>query len=235
MGSLATALESFNRKERNLVVRDILGHAKDPLRLSDDFRKRVEAKVASLETIRADACWWTDYHINWLAGALAMFIKGGAALSDVPFPNPESSRRSTLIEGNQEDIDLVITTGDHLILIEAKAYGAFEIEQLRSKLARLDILYKFYWELAGKSQPRVWFHFLLLSRRKPPESDLRCPAWTCEGMENRSEIPWIPLPLRDKTLKVTRCAEPGERSDDKAFWRIREHNFRATADLAPDD
>ena len=113
-------------------------------------------------------------------------------------------------------------TDNHLILIEAKAYGGFEDGQLDSKLSRLDLLHDFYQELADKLQGRVFFPVLLLSPG-PPKNDLPCPLWTCEGKAGSVEIPRIDLPLGEGILKVTRCNKPGDGSAVKAFWRIREH------------
>jgi hypothetical protein len=78
---LAGALERFNRKERNLLVRAILGHGKQPLHLAKPFRDQVQvACKLDLGCISEDAWWGTDYHISWLAGALAFLVKGKAAV-----------------------------------------------------------------------------------------------------------------------------------------------------------
>lgn len=45
MLSLPEALERFNRKERNLLVRDILGHEDAALPLSAPFREKIEARL----------------------------------------------------------------------------------------------------------------------------------------------------------------------------------------------
>jgi adenylosuccinate lyase len=74
MYTLAGALESFNRKERNLLVRKILGQAGSPS-LSKRFSDQVAQKLG-LQSIPDKAWWATDYHISWLAGALALSGKG---------------------------------------------------------------------------------------------------------------------------------------------------------------
>lgn len=220
MDSLAGALERFNRKERNLLIRAILGHKEKPLRLSDTFREQVTEELALPKTIPADAWWGTDYHINWLAGALAIFMKGEAALE--VFPN------SGLIEGNQEDVDLVIATEDHLVLIEAKANRGFERVQLASKLDRLNQLYEFYQKLADKSRRRISFSLLLLSPERP-ELDVPWPTWACKNSTDPSKIPWINLPLGDappSVLEVTRCDESGKRTAKGTFWRYRKYKSK---------
>jgi hypothetical protein len=72
MDSLAQVLERFNRKERNLLIRAILSDKKPPPPppLSEGFRQKVTDKLGF--PIPADAWWATDYHISWLAGALAI-------------------------------------------------------------------------------------------------------------------------------------------------------------------
>ena len=122
MQSLGHVLERFNRKERNLLIRDILGDA-DAIRLClhESFRKRV-ADALGIAPIPANAWWGTDYHISWLAGALSVFLKREPEI----YCNKrhlEGSHGRQLVEGNQEDVDLIIATDQHLILIEVKAYS----------------------------------------------------------------------------------------------------------------
>lgn len=92
---LSAALERFNRKERNLLVRAILGHEEKPLQLTGSFRNRVAGALDNFAGIPEDAWWATDYHISWLAGALAILEKDEAAVyrgmahqSLHPWPNP---------------------------------------------------------------------------------------------------------------------------------------------------
>jgi hypothetical protein len=213
VGSLAAVLERFNRKERNLLIRDILGHTQKALLLSQQFRDRVTEKLALTEPIPEHAWWATDYHINWLAGALAILMQG--------LPPGHAVPNSDLIQGNQEDIDLVIASGDYLILIEAKAYGQWEREQIRSKLARLERLHVFYRALEDQSRRRVRFRLLLFSPRQPKKLKLDCPSWAREDALVSSEIPWLELRLDDATesiLEVTRCGRNGDRAADGGFW-----------------
>jgi hypothetical protein len=150
---LAKLLERFNRKERNLLIREALGHSPaTPLRLSHGFRKEIAkgincnraADKQSVE-IPENAWWATDYHISWLAGALALFVQGKCDL-EKRYENPEIYGRR-LVEGNQQDVDLVIATGRDLIFIEAKAYGWFTNKEMKSKVDRLNLLYAFYKEM----------------------------------------------------------------------------------------
>jgi len=74
--NLADALELFNRKERNLLVRLALGHKERPLRLSDSFRGDVQRELAIQHEIPAETWWSTDFHFSWLAGALKVHAQG---------------------------------------------------------------------------------------------------------------------------------------------------------------
>ena len=69
---LVEALESFNRKERNLLIRAALGHQNERLLLSDSFCTKVDdwLKIG----LSPEAWWATDYHFSWLAGALCLYI-----------------------------------------------------------------------------------------------------------------------------------------------------------------
>jgi hypothetical protein len=73
---LPAALERFKRKERNLLVQAMLGHNEEkPLQLADSFLHKIAGALDDLKSIPADAWWATDYHISWLAGALAVLVK----------------------------------------------------------------------------------------------------------------------------------------------------------------
>ena len=139
---LAEALDSFNRKERNLLIRAALGHKDGQLPLSDSFCEQVRSKL-KIELPNPRWWWATDYHINWLAGALCLYVEGkDQALKSQCNPKDEAHNRR-LVEGNQEDIDLVIVTGNPLIMIEAKAYSPWSNAQMASKLERLELLHHY--------------------------------------------------------------------------------------------
>ena len=101
-------------------MRDALGQkASLPLLLDASYCRRVGEKVG-LEFRPADAWWATDYHISWLAGALALHTEGEASVGKKHDNKPSETGRR-LVEGNQEDIDLVIAVVNRVILVEAKA------------------------------------------------------------------------------------------------------------------
>jgi hypothetical protein len=233
MDSLAEALEHFNRKERNLLVRAVLGHEAKPLELSEDFRKLVADKLNI--PIPKEAWWATDYHIAWLAGALAVYTEGAeravakGARTNRSLETDGSTKVRYLVEGNQEDIDLVIACGVDLILIEAKGVGARDNEQLRSKLARLKLVHSEYTSSTVKTQPAprpINFHFLLTSPHHPEHLNVEWPDWA----RAKSGIPWIPLTFPSETLAVSRCNSAGQRVAEPDYWCIfktKEHSIGA--------
>lgn len=215
--TLAKTLERFNRKERNLLFRALLGQ-EERLKLAEKFREDVFSVLKI--NVAANAWWATDYHINWLAGALTVYTDGNECLNEV-HSNAHKNERA-LVEGNQEDIDLVIASGLDLILIEAKAYGSWDNEQIKSKLARLELLHAYYSELAKHANVanHVQMHFLLMSPTPPKRITSAWPEWAKKG----SEIPWIKLTLPQgvSILEVNRCNEAGERAAKSDHWRIAE-------------
>jgi hypothetical protein len=220
MNELADVLKRFNRKERNLLVRAVLGDEQKPLRLVETFRRNV-AQELKIEMI-AEAAWWaTDYHITWLAGALAYYTEGDASLNKARLnrssgPSPSMSR---LIEGNQEDIDLIIASGLDLILIEAKAFGSWDNKQLRSKLDRLKLLHIEYQQIADRAdRDRVRMHFLLTSPRESKNINVEWPEW----IRKENQVPWIELHLPDSEaiLEVNRCDADAEETAEGDHWRI---------------
>jgi hypothetical protein len=231
MTSLIAVLEQFNRKERNLAVRYILGHVKPPPALDTEFCHKACDELA-FERNALDSAWWaTDYHISWLAGALALHTKGRDA-EKISWPNQPvklRSRRSArdkepverqIAEGNQEDVDLLIATEDRIILIEIKAYSSWDPIQLQSKLTRIRLVKKFYEdELKGRS---VSFHFVLLSPDRPKEETLHQVHWP-DWVYRDSRIPWIKLTVpigSDDIREVGRCNADGDRRAGYDRWGI---------------
>ncbi len=222
MAELADALERFNRKERNLLIRSVLGHKEAPLQLSEPFRQTLAVKL-NIPALPENTWWATDYHVSWIAGALAVYLSDKAAVAHGR-PNPESNSRR-LVEGNQEDIDLLIAAGQHLIMVEAKAYGAWSAAQVASKLQRLDLLLAYYDQIKHGNRP-VHFHLVLMSPRQPQH----LPRKLKEAMPARlsqlwPDLPWIPLKLETSVLEVTRCQPDGKSSAAGDHWRVvtKEH------------
>jgi hypothetical protein len=172
--------------------------------------------------------WWaTDYHINWLAGALATYLNDATALTSgrANLVDHETQRR--LVEGNQEDIDLLIAAGEDLIMVEAKAYGAWSNTQVTSKLVRLNLLCAYHAQIARPNELPIRFHILLTSPTPPQRLTSVSPAWSSNG----PALPWIPLSLDPATLVrgVTRCHDNGASAANGDHWRVIEHGVGATS------
>jgi hypothetical protein len=221
MEQLANVLERFNRKERNLLIRDILDK---PLHLGSDFCERL-AKAVGIPKESVDRAWWaTDFHFDWLAGALLTFMKGETQNRQDNVSRHQSHSR--LVMGNQEDLDLVVvayvpaaTMPYHLILIEAKAYGHFTSDQYQSKVSRLELLYAFYKELERESQHKISFHYVLYSPAKPTKLVPLPLPW----QSNVATVPeHIHLELmlpKSPILTVARCDDKGALDIKGDFWR----------------
>lgn len=168
MSELTEILDRFNRKERNLLIRDALGHSLDkPLLLNDGFRERVGTALGGLE-IPKDAWWATDYHLNWIAGALSVWRGGEQAIgAEQKNAQSEDPPGRWLIERNQEDADLLIAFDTTLILVEVKAFGGFTNKQIGSKIHRWRLLVS---QLKLEKRDMA-FHFVLMSRIKPNRLD----------------------------------------------------------------
>jgi hypothetical protein len=207
--SLVDALESFNRKERNLLVRYALAESDppplSPPPLGKSFCEKVGGEIGA--SIPNNAWWATDYHIDWLAGALALFVQGDTA---------EKQKNNGEVAGNQEDVDLLIAFDRTLIFIEAKGHSSFGNEQLQSKIKHLNSFYSFYERIAGGQQRAIEFHFLLISPKEPKKLEINWPDWTC----NRGRVPWIELKVDRGARRVVRCDQEGVEGKH-GYWKVR--------------
>ena len=221
MDTLAGILERFNRKERNLLIRDILDCRDRPLPLAKDFCQRLADAIGVDRELLEGAWWATDFHFDWLAGALLTFMRGETL--------KRQENTHNLIMGNQEDLDLVVVAHDpsgatphHLILIEAKAYGGFTNKQWESKVARLEQLYAFYKGLELDSDHRIGFQYVLYSPTKPARLNPKALPWQAQDGKEPLPIQHIELKLafpKSSILAVSRCNEAEEPDAKGAFWR----------------
>jgi hypothetical protein len=218
MNPLADVLERFNRKERNLLIRDILDvRGKIPL-LTPNFCERLSNVVEIPKESLGGAWWATDFHFDWLAGALLTFMKGETL-------TPQDNN-SMLVMGNREDIDLVVVAHDpalktpyHLILIEAKAYGHFNTKQYRSKVTRLERLHAFYIELERESSHKISFHYILYSPDKPAKLVPQFLPWHSDPAPVPEHLHLeLTLPTAS-ILSVTRCKDEDLSETKRAYWK----------------
>src|SRR5580658_5268992 len=81
---IADTLRRFNRKERHLVIQNCLRESAVNLSpgFCDDVTKTLGPRLSS--PIRRDSWWATDYHLDWLIGALAWHGEIGSHNSTRP-------------------------------------------------------------------------------------------------------------------------------------------------------
>lgn len=203
---LVDALERFNRKERFWLIRNALGRTSE--RLDEGFRAKLAKAIG--KDVPATAWWAMDYHLDWLVGALTLVAQGERGF--------EPQRNDAgLVNGNQEDMDLIVAFDDSLVMIEAKAESAWSNSQFRSKVARLEKL-----RAAGLLPSEIKIFFVLTSPSEPkflmPEEGTTWQAWMC----NEAGRPMhVPLDMPGAFLKVTRWdAEQHVPSKAGMCWKI---------------
>ena len=243
MNQLANALERFNRKERNLVIRDILDCLDRTPPLGPVFCKRL-AKATEISEELLECAWWaTDFHFDWLAGALLSFMKGETQTRQCNRSmtielGPESKTNVRLVMGNQEDIDLVIVAHDpvanmyHLILIEAKAYSHHNGKQSKRKIGRFQLLYELYIDLKtgsrqeGEPTHNVTFYYLPFSQKKPSGDHFARRLPLESNAVTNSDHTHLELMFPESSrrpassiLTVTRCKNDDLQSREGTYWK----------------
>lgn len=184
MSKLIQHLESFNRKERFLLLRETLGQS--AFQLSSDFRQALK-KQLDLE-IPAGAYVAMDYHLDWIQVAMCY------REDELPLDQEVPMRRGDpLVEGTQEDVDLLVafdgSKGTHVVLIEAKADTPWKEDQLCSKARRLERIFD------PQQGHDVTPYFVMMSP-KPPPVEPTWPDWM--------KVVWIELRLPEGLRWVTR-------------------------------
>jgi hypothetical protein len=215
-------LKRFNRKERFYLVGQALGNP--DFALSDEFRDQVSTKVG-VTVPKSDYFVAMDYHLNWIFAA-AYLSSTDAPDAHPPIDNPvvDQIRRLRIIQGNQEDIDLIVafTQGEqaHLFLIEAKGVTSFSNKVLGSKARRLKAIFG----EDGRHFSHIQPHFVMVS---PLEStDIKPDNWP--SWMRGDQIAWLKLNVPDNLLRVTRCDENGKVTAVGDHWRVMpEKTFRA--------
>ncbi len=208
MADLIAILESFNRKERFFLIAHALGlhsKAREPaFSLSDCFREQLNEKIdVTIPTDPEKVFVAMDYHLDWLQAALIF----AHAKQDGNSPFPNEGKEGRVIEGTQEDIDLLVAfkAGDqfHLILVEAKAYSGWTNKQLSSKATRLRRIFGEY----GREWRDVQPHFCAIGHKESKGLDLEpLPKW----MLHDGELHWLHLELPRERRLVRRCDREGD-------------------------
>ncbi|MBF0398710.1 MAG: hypothetical protein HQK78_18180 [Desulfobacterales bacterium] len=96
-----------------------------------------------------------DYHLDWLYAAITVDITSDSIEHDNPY---------NTMQGNQEDIDLLIAFEKEdktvIILIEAKCFGSWTNKQINSKIDRLNLIFE------TKTNNIVKPYFMLMSPKE---------------------------------------------------------------------
>lgn len=203
-------LDQFNRKERYFLVCGALGL--DRFSLSEEFRDGLGTKLNV--TIPTDARVWMDYHLSWLAAAVAKWHE--PLVGDV-YPND-----TKLVRGNQEDLDLLVAFKEvglyRLVLIEAKAYEDWDDNQASSKAKRLEGIFG----SGGCKYPGLKVHYCLMSPCPPKDKDLNYADWP-GWMKRDGTYVWLKLPVSYPRLEVNRWdADRGKESASGEHFHIKQ-------------
>jgi hypothetical protein len=176
------------------------------------FAQRSAQRLQS--PIRPDAWWATDYHLDWLLGALVWHIETDNTDRHRPRPNDEQ-----LIRGNQEDIDLIIASGSDVILLKAKGHDAWMNFQLTSKIKRLDLLCDGTTGLVKPkfSSKSVTLHLVLMSIREPYKVD--CDEWPAWARKDDGPY-WMRLDADSDHIRTGRCDMNGSADANGSHWRF---------------
>ena len=222
MEDLIDILESFNRKERYLLLTQTLALRSEgeqaAFRLDGEFRKKLGYAMGLEEQgikICKDAFVAMDYHLDWIHASLTLAdrndIENVGTKQKKIFPYHRGE-----VAGTPEDIDLLVAfkanqySEYHLILIEAKGYSAWNKNQLRSKAKRLGRIFGDDGNRCRGVQP----HFALMSESPIPMAKwapLDWPKWM------RSDLDRCPISLdlnlfhRSK-IRVEGCIKSGKKS-----------------------
>ena len=160
MSTLIEHLQSFNKKERFILLRNTLG--RDTFQLDGSFRERLGQELGA--TIPADLLVAMDYHLDWLQ--MALYLTEQPWTGRPPIENPNSE----LFEANQRDIDLLVAfdykTTTHIVMLEAKVETGWTNRQLDRKADRLCRIFGDPC-CTDFAEP----HFVLLSPREPERID----------------------------------------------------------------
>lgn len=200
-------LKSFNRKERFLLLHKALGVDGQSFILGDTFR--IELGHLLKVVIPKDAFVAMDYHLDWLQ--MVVYLTANQA-PDWPI------RNDNLVDGNQEDIDLLVAFEDcrstYLILIEAKGVTAWSSSQMKSKTERIKRIFHNVGSWADRVIPR----FLIMSPTRPQRIEQE--DWWPEWMAPGGRLRWLPLPLPEGLVKPTRCDKTGSADRTGEFIRL---------------
>jgi len=217
---LPAKLSAFTRKERlflfgfaggGLDTAELHGPA---LRLDAAFRATL-ADVIGLD-VPAHAWASVDFHLSWIHGAL-QWQSGAVRPGQIEnLPLTSDGGESAWITGSQEDVDLVVAWAEddvtHLVLIEAKAYGAWSNSQATSKMGRVAAI-------RAAAPVGVEIRFAICSPSRPQH--LHTQSWPKWALASDGSPAWFRLPVPRLRLSTERCDDAGASSESGSRWHIR--------------
>ena len=211
---LSEALASFNRKERYWLIRNVLGTKAEEL--DEGFRNRLGA---TLGINIPQAAWWAmDYHLNWLVGALHRYCH-----QDAVTRVQTNDAAQELVQGNQEDIDLIIAFDRTLIFVEAKGDTSWLSGQMSSKAVRLNALFdRFDIDACG-----LQVHLVLTSPKPAPGlSQAEQKLWSPKLLGINGTLAWIQMEMGDTNSaegfwNIVRCKDDqGTIGQSGEYWKL---------------
>lgn len=221
--NISDILQSFNKKERYWLVRNCLGSAP----LNESFLKRLNCELSSrdVQLKSSTALWAVDYHLNWVVAAIRWHVSA---------PNWQvQGNDKNLIQGNQEDIDLIIANGKDLILVEAKfgGWNKDDCEQLNSKLGRLRGLCD---DTTGKVLgTSLRMHFVLMSQKEPDSGRLKNVKWPPWAIHDETPY-WVKLEVEPiPHLACFRCDNEKRQDKDGGHWTVRDSRLTSHNRVEP--
>lgn len=217
MSELIDFLQSFNRKERFVVLRNVLGIESEMVLLNNEFRTKLQESLGGDPTVPDRVFVAMDYHLDWIEIALFRAANPDISLGR-PFPNPSASE----INSNQQDTDLLVAFDTsvngrnltYLVLVEAKAFTGWNNKQMRSKVDRLRTI---FGEDDGLNYSDIALPRLVLMSPNPAQGidHTNWPSW----MKPNGEPMWLTYGLPSR-VKITRCMDDGTKSAEGESLRL---------------
>lgn len=217
---LPATLSAFTRKERLFVFgfasgalnnRELHGPS---LTLDPPFRTALSGAIGC--DVPAHAWASVDHHLSWIHGALQWHGGATAPGQLEHFPLSNDTNGGAWVTGSQEDVDLVIAWSDNetarLVLVEAKAYGAWDNKQADSKLARMSAI-------RAAAPPGVDVRFVLCSPHRPVH--LASHGWPDWALSPNGSPAWMKLPAPRLRVSTERCDDHGHPSAAGDHWHIK--------------
>ncbi len=220
---LPVLLSKFNRKERFFLFVDATrdsGHElhEPSMPLRAEFRRRLSQEIG--RDVPAHAYAAVDYHLNWLHAALQW--KAGKVNPYSKDESPQFNDQPVApVSGTAEDIDMLIAwTGEdgvaNILLLEAKATGAWSNSQMHSKIPRIRTIIG----RAVASQLQV-APVLVLASPTEPSTRLDVEAWPDWALRVDGRPHWVELEMAGPRLEVQRCDADGKANSDGQYWGFK--------------